>query len=118
MEKTNPTQSVKVTKHGKIIAHLMKYKTITSWQAIQLYGHTRIGQSILILRRGGWDISTIEKTAKDRFSNKCTYAQYLLVSTPKDSALQLNFEEATKSLPTEEVLGKVGEFQQGFFFTD
>lgn len=117
MEKKNPTQSVRVTKHGKVIAHLMKYKTITSWQAIQLYGHTRIGQSILTLRRGGWDISTIEKTAHDRFSNRCTYAQYLLVSTPKDSALQLNFDEATKSLPTKEILDNVGEFQQQSLFS-
>jgi hypothetical protein len=117
MKKANLKQSDKVTKHGKVIAHLMKYKTITSWQAIQLYGHTRIGQSILLLRRGGWDISTVPKTAHDRFNNECTYAQYLLVSTPKDSALQISFDNATQSLPTKEVLDKVGEFQQQSLFS-
>lgn len=107
----------RVTKFGKVTAHLLKYKTITSWQAIQLYGQTRLGDSIFRLRKVGWDISTVPKTAHDRFNNTCTYAQYLLVSTPKDSALQLAFEKETSSLPSKEILDKVGEFQQQELFS-
>jgi len=102
----------KVTKHGKVSAHLLKFKTITSWQAIQLYGHTRIGQTILVLRKKGWDIATVEKTAHDRFSNVCNYAQYLLNATPKDEkSLQL-LEELKDTMPSNKKLKDVGEYQQ------
>lgn len=57
--------------------HLLKHGSITSWDAINLYGETRLSDVILKLRQKGWDIRTIMVEFTDRYGNVGTYANYV-----------------------------------------
>jgi hypothetical protein len=72
----------RVTKQEQIKQHLLKYKFITSWDAIEKYGATRLAQNILLLRKKGWNIATNDITTKDRNGNTCIFAKYVLASDP------------------------------------
>lgn len=70
-------------KHTQIDAirnHLKKLKSITSWEAIDKYGATRLSSIIYVLRHEeGWEIKSKLITVKNRFGNKCEIAKYELV---------------------------------------
>jgi len=52
----------------KIKTHLLKFKTITSWEAITKYRITRLSAYILVLRRHGFNIfSQWNVNKKNRF---------------------------------------------------
>ena len=74
-----PKQISKISKKKLVESHLLKKKSITSWEAIELYGATRLSAIIFILR-DKWDIITKPITAKDRFGNNITFAKYVLNS--------------------------------------
>ena len=69
---------MRTTKTNQVKEHLENYGTITSWQAIQQYGATRLSDIIFRLRKQGYDIETKDETTKDRNGNKCQYAKYIL----------------------------------------
>ena len=69
---------MKTNKHKQVLEHLQNYGTITSWQAIQQYGATRLASIICNLRKRGYDIDTITIMDKDRNGNVCQYAKYVL----------------------------------------
>ena len=60
-----------MTKIDSVFAHLKKGKTITSWQAFELFRATRLADIVFKLRSRGYDITTflIE-------SNGTRYAKY------------------------------------------
>ena len=60
-----------MTKIDAVFAHLKKGKTITSWQAFELFRATRLADIVFKLRSRGYDITTflIE-------SNGTRYAKY------------------------------------------
>lgn len=67
--KTNKTQLIK--------EHLIAHHTITSWEAIQLYGATRLSAVIYELRnRHGMNIESNNCEHTDRYGNVCQYARY------------------------------------------
>ena len=68
----------KDTKTKQVLQHLQKYGTITSWQAIQQYGATRLSAIVFNLKRYGYDIRTIMMEDTDRNGNTCRYAKYVL----------------------------------------
>lgn len=68
----------RVTKFQQVTEHLQNYGTITSWQAIQQYGATRLSDIIFRLRKQGYDIETKTELTKDRNGNTCSYAKYIL----------------------------------------
>jgi hypothetical protein len=72
----------KVTKQSLIQKHLTKKKSITSWEAIMLYKATRLSAIIHNMRKKGYDIATKDISSKDVNGNTCTFAKYVLVSTP------------------------------------
>jgi hypothetical protein len=72
-------QKNKASKQQKVVNHLKKKGTITSWQAIELYGATRLAAIIHTMRKKGHEIHTKNVNAKDRFGNNCTYAKYVFV---------------------------------------
>jgi len=74
---------VKTSKTQKVKEHLVAKRTITSWQAIEKYGVTRLAAIIFNLRTSGWVIDTKEVSFEDRYGNKGTYAKYTLLSEPK-----------------------------------
>lgn len=48
----------KETQLKKVRNHLLKFKQITSWDAIKLYRITRLSHYILLLRQDGFNIGT------------------------------------------------------------
>lgn len=67
-----------MNKTKAVIQHLKKRGHITPWTAIEKYGATRLSAIIFILRKRGYDITTIMKNGKDKFGNPCKYADYVL----------------------------------------
>lgn len=59
--------------------HLEEKGTITSWEAIELYGATRLSAIIFNLRQRGMNIVTREKAFTDRYGHKSSFAEYYLV---------------------------------------
>lgn len=67
MEKTSKTK--------KILAHLKRGQSITTWDAIRLYNATRLSGHIYVLRKQGYDIESIDvKNKNDNY----THAVYRL----------------------------------------
>lgn len=62
-----------------IIAHLRKYKSITSNEAIKKYGATRLSGIIFILREKGFGIETEMTQGKNRYGHISNYAIYHLI---------------------------------------
>lgn len=78
----NPVKAVKgetliETKTKLVMKHLLSKKTITSWEAIELYGNTRLSDSVYRIKKKKWVIG--KKTIIMRGGK---YAQYFLVSVP------------------------------------
>ena len=71
-----PTQISKISKTKLIQSHLLKKKSITSWEAIELYGATRLSAIIFGLR-DKYDIITKMVDGKDRFGNQIRFAKYV-----------------------------------------
>ncbi len=69
----------RLTKTKMVKNHLQRGQTITSLEAINLYGATRLSAIIFSLRQQGLDIATLPTTIKDRFGNSTTYAKYKLL---------------------------------------
>lgn len=67
------------TKIDQVAAHLVRKKSITSWDAIQLYRATRLADIIFTLKRQGWDIISTMRYEP----NGTRYAIYKLISYPK-----------------------------------
>lgn len=61
-----------------VLQHLLEKGSITSWEAIENYGATRLSAIIFNLRARGYDINTLEIDGKDRYGQRCRYAKYIL----------------------------------------
>lgn len=68
------------SQNKEIREHLMEKGTITSMEAIQMYGITRLSARIWDLRDQGMDIKTVMKEGKNRHGNNCRFAQYEFVN--------------------------------------
>ena len=60
-----------------VIKHLKKRKSITTWDAISLYGATRLSAIIFNLRDRGYIINSVWMDGTDRFGNPCRYVKYI-----------------------------------------
>jgi hypothetical protein len=60
-----------MTKIDQVFSHLKKGKTLTSWQAFEMFRATRLADIVLRLRCKGYNIST--ELIKD---GKTRYARY------------------------------------------
>lgn len=68
----------KLTKTEKVLKHLEQYNKITSWEAIQLYGATRLSAIIFNLKKKGYNIISKRKSFIDRYGDKSQFAVYYL----------------------------------------
>lgn len=68
----------KVSKTKKVLEHLENHGHITSLEAIDLYGATRLGAIIFNLRKQGYSIETVYVPFTDRFGNEIQYGKYIL----------------------------------------
>lgn len=77
---------MRTTQTSTILDYLReaKEKGITSLEAFELCGATRLSSIIFALRKRGYDITSEDVTTTNRFGNQCTYSKYVLVSEPED----------------------------------
>ena len=66
----------KTSKTRKVLEHLQKYGSITSWQAIELYGATRLSAIIYNLREK-YVILSDKVSHIDRYGNQSSFAKYI-----------------------------------------
>ena len=65
------------TQKQLIEKHLLEKGEITSWEAFEIYGVTRLSHIIYVLRRK-YNIISVSTTKKNRYGNYCTYSTYTL----------------------------------------
>lgn len=76
----NEKKEKKLNKTECVLEHLKKNGCITSWEAIELYGATRLSAIIYNLRhREGYAIDMINLPFVDRFGTKSHYGKYILI---------------------------------------
>lgn len=62
-----------------VLYHMEQHRSITSLEAIELYGCTRLSAKIYDLKRAGKNIIRKMEKAKNRFGHTVCYARYFLV---------------------------------------
>ncbi len=73
------TAKTKTTKSSEVLKHLKVKGHITSLEAFQLYGATRLSAIIFELRKKGYNIKTTDGTCIDRYGHRCNFAKYVLI---------------------------------------
>lgn len=67
-----------------ILEHLRTYPWLTSKEAFNKYGITRLSACIFDLREKGYDIETIMVETTTRFGETSRYARYVLRGEPNE----------------------------------
>ena len=67
-----------MTKTQAVLDWLKTHASISSMEAIQSFGATRLSAIIFNLRKKGYNIETVTCEGTDRFGNKVTFARYYL----------------------------------------
>ena len=70
-----------------VLRHLEEHGSITSMEAMELFGTTRLGAIIYNLRKRGHDIEAVTEGGMDRFGHAANYARY--VYHPKEDEPRL-----------------------------
>jgi hypothetical protein len=70
--------NMRLTKRRKIEIHLLEEGHITSWEAIEQYGVTRLSAVIYNLKHDGWTFETEMIPFTDRYGDTGHYAKYTL----------------------------------------
>ena len=61
-----------------VLQHFSKFKFISSMQAFDMYGITRLSATIYNLRQRGIKIGSIWRTTTNRYGNQVRYMDYYL----------------------------------------
>lgn len=69
----------KNTKTSAVLEHLRRRGSITSMEAFELYGATRLSAIIFELRRKGFNISNEWLEGTDRYGSTLRFVRYRLV---------------------------------------
>ena len=72
----------RMTQTQAIINHLLKFGSITSMEAFEKYGATRLSAIIFTLRQRGYMIINKDHECKNRFGGNVTYVEYKLIKAP------------------------------------
>ena len=62
-----------------VLSYLKTGRHITSKEAFELFGATRLSAIIFDLRAKGWEIGSIDRESITRFGRKCKFAEYFLI---------------------------------------
>ena len=73
---------MKMTQYSIILKHLLENGSITSFEAFNLYGVTRLSAIIFNLRNDGFDIESEPLKEKNRYGNTTIFARYNLIKIP------------------------------------
>lgn len=75
-----------MNKTSAVLQWLQTKASISSMEAIENFGATRLSAIIFNLRKRGHNIETVKCEGTDRFGNKMTFARYYL----RDSEASVN----------------------------
>ena len=89
----------KTTQEQVLLNHFAKYKTITSMQAFELYGITRLSAKIYNLREKGYEIDMVGEEGINRYGNPVKWGKFYLKKAPK------------KQMLMDKILSKMGKKQ-------
>ena len=64
--------------------YLMAGHTITSKEALDLFGVSRLADLIFKLRREGYEISNIQRATITKLGGKAWFVEYKLLNPPKE----------------------------------
>ena len=70
-------------KTEEVLKHLKTKRSITSLDAIDLYGATRLSAIIFNLKKRGHNIECRREETIDRYGNTCRYGRYFYLGTKK-----------------------------------
>ena len=73
----------KTNKTNEVLNYLKKHKTITSMQAIEMFGATRLSAIIFQLRKK-YLINTLRVEIVDRYGRNCYYGKYIYLGEIKN----------------------------------
>lgn len=68
----------KTTQRNEVLKHLKEHGSITSMEAFELYGATRLSAIIFDFRKMGYDIVTHDMHTVNRYGQGTNYAKYVL----------------------------------------
>jgi len=71
-------RATRATQIGAVLNHMRTHGSITSMEAIENYGATRLSGLIFQLKKKGHHIDTEMHTGKNRYGGTCNYAKYIL----------------------------------------
>tara|TARA_Y100000401_G_scaffold32952_1_gene24350 strand:- start:6360 stop:6653 length:294 start_codon:yes stop_codon:yes gene_type:complete len=77
------------TQADAVLWHLANYGAITSWEAIQQYGATRLADIIYKARKKGYNIDVHTIKTKNRFGRNTSIAKYVYNQPPIQLSKQL-----------------------------
>ena len=78
------------TKSSKVLNHLKKHRSITSWEAITLYKATRLSAIIFNLKEKGYEFKTVREENEETGTH---YARYFLVGSPSNPKIKKELED-------------------------
>lgn len=64
---------------GAVLEYLRKHKKITSIEAFEKFGATRLSAIIFNFRKMGMNIQTKSVVTKNRYGETTVYAEYILI---------------------------------------
>lgn len=67
-----------MTQDERVYKHLRDFGSITTLEAFDRYGITRLSGRIHTLRKSGIKIGAKYETTKNRYGEECRYAKYFL----------------------------------------
>lgn len=65
-----------ITQTQAVLEYLQNHGSLTSMEAIELFGATRLADIIFRLRKQGYIIVTVEHETTNRFGQSTRYAEY------------------------------------------
>lgn len=72
------TKVKKTTQKDRVLRYLKDYGSITSWEAIQQFGATRISAIIFNLKKEGYEFDEEWTSTKNRYGDSVSYKRYVL----------------------------------------
>ena len=99
-------------KTNEVLKQLQEHKSITSMDAIDKFGATRLSAIIFNLRKRGYIIVNRWEETIDRYGNECRYVRYIYLGhdceklTPED-------KKRWKEYIQEKVFGKINKILYG-----
>ena len=69
-----------ITQKDRILAHLERFGSITTWESFELYGDTRLSDKIYRLKQENYEFDEKWITKVNRYGAKVTFKKYILKS--------------------------------------